>query len=245
MWIRFAQADVRDVLSTVRVPTLVLHRVGDTYLRVDHGRYLAERIPQARLVELPGSDHIFFTGDSSAILGEIEEFVTGARANPTIDRVLATVLFTDIVGSTDRAARGGDRAWRDLLGRHEDAVRVELDRFRGREIKMTGDGFVATFDGPGRGIRCAVAIRDAVRELGLELRLGLHTGEIELRGDDIAGMAVHIGQRTEATAEPGEIRVSSTVKDLVAGSDIRFSDLGPQRLKGVPDEWRLFAVSSA
>jgi class 3 adenylate cyclase len=239
------ERDLRGVLPTIRVPTLVLHRAGNRHLRVGHGRYLAEHIPGARYVELPGEDHLFFTGDTEAVLAEIEEFLTGARSPGEVDRVLATVLFTDIVGSTERAAALGDRAWRAVLDTHNGIVRRELDRHRGREVKTAGDGFLATFDGPARGIRCASAVRDEIRPLGIEIRAGLHTGECELMGDDVGGIAVHIGARVAGAAGAGEVLVSSTVKDLVAGSGIRFADRGLHVLKGVPGEWRLFTVEHA
>jgi class 3 adenylate cyclase len=234
--------DVRHVLSAVRVPTLVLHRTGDRMLPVEHGRYIAEQIPGATYVELPGVDHAYYAGDSDRILREIEEFLTGTHHTVEPDRVLATVLFTDIVGSTERAAALGDRRWRELLDAHHTAVRRELERFRGREVKTAGDGFLATFDGPARAIRCAGAIREVVRALGLEIRAGLHTGEIEMMGDDVGGIAVHIGARVAAEARPGEILVSSTVKDLVAGSGLAFEERGTFTLKGIPDQWRLFAA---
>ncbi len=235
-------ADVRPILETIRVPTLVLHRTGNRYIRVGNGRYLAEHIPGARFVELPGDDHLFYAGEVEAMLAPIEEFVTGARPVVGDDRVLATVLFTDIVGSTEHATRLGDRAWRDLLERHDAAVRQELGRFRGREIHTTGDGFFATFDGPARAVRCALAIRAAVRPLGLEIRTGLHTGECELRGEDVSGIAVHIGARVAATAKAGEVLVSGTLKDLVTGSGLRFAERGVHHLKGVEGEWPLHAA---
>jgi class 3 adenylate cyclase len=235
-------ADVRPILETIRVPTLVLHRTGNRYIRVGNGRYLAEHIPRARFVELPGDDHLFYAGDVEAMLAPIEEFITGSRPVVDDDRVLATVLFTDIVGSTEHAGRLGDRAWRDLLERHDTAVRRELSRFRGREIQTTGDGFFATFDGPARAVRCALAIRAAVRPLGLEIRSGLHTGECELRGDDVSGIAVHIGARVAAEANAGEVLVSGTLKDLVTGSGLRFVERGVRRLKGVDGEWPLHAA---
>jgi len=234
--------DLRGVLPAIRVPTLVLHRAGNRFIGIRHGRYLVEHISGARFVELPGEDHLFHAGDTEAMLGEIEEFLTGVRSVPEIDRVLATVLFTDIVGSTERAAALGDRAWRDLLDAHHEIVRRELERHRGREIKFMGDGLLATFDGPARAIRCACAITDAVRMLGIEIRAGLHTGEIELAGDDVRGIAVHIGARVGGEAGAGEVLVSSTVKDLVAGSGIRFADRGLHVLRGVPGDWRLFAA---
>jgi class 3 adenylate cyclase len=237
-----SEIDVRHVLPAIHVPTLVLHRTGDVTVDVEAGRYQAAQIPGARYVELPGVDHPPFVGNSEPILGEIEEFLTGARPVPEPDRVLATVLFTDVVGSTERAAQLGDRHWRDLLEAHHAAVRRELGRFRGREVDTAGDGFLATFDGPARAIRCARAIVEAVRSLGIDVRAGLHTGEIELLDGDIAGIAVHIAARVAALAGPGEVLVSSTVKDLVAGSDLRFGDRGLHRLKGVPEGWRLFVV---
>jgi class 3 adenylate cyclase/pimeloyl-ACP methyl ester carboxylesterase len=237
-----SEIDVRHVLGAIHVPTLVLHRTGDVTVSVEAGRYQAAHIPQAKYVELPGVDHLPFVGDSEAVLSEIEEFLTGARPVLEPDRVLATVLFTDIVGSTSHAAELGDRRWRELLGDQRAAVRRELDRHRGREIDTAGDGFLATFDGPARAIRCACAIRDAVRPLGLEVRAGLHTGEIELLGDGVAGIAVHIAARVAGLAGSGEVLTSSTVKDLVAGSGLHFSDRGSHTLRGVPDQWRLFEV---
>lgn len=237
------QVDIRGVLPTIRVPTLVIHRTGDRDVNVEEGRWLAEHIPGARFVELPGDDHFPFVGDQDAILDEIQEFLTGIRPAPEADRVLTTVVFTDIVGSTQWAARLGDRAWKELLERHHALVRKELARFRGREVDAAGDGFFATFDGPARAIRCACSIRDGVRQLGIEIRAGLHTGEIELTGDRIRGIAVHIGARVAAAAQPSEALVSSTVKDLVAGSGIRFADRGTHVLKGIPGEWHLFAAT--
>ncbi|MBA3776525.1 MAG: adenylate/guanylate cyclase domain-containing protein [Betaproteobacteria bacterium] len=237
------QIDIRHVLPTIRVPTLVIHRTGDRQANVEEGRWLAGQIPGARFVELPGIDHLPWVGDQDAILDEIQEFLTGVRSFPESNRVLATVLFTDIVGSTEHAARLGDRAWRDLLDSHHALVRKELARFRGREIKTVGDAFIATFDGPARAIRCACGIRDRVTEIGIQVRAGLHTGEIELIGDDIGGIGVHIGARVVASARPGEVLVSSTVKDLAAGSGIDFADCGARILKGVPGEWRLFAAT--
>lgn len=235
------EIDVRDLLPSVRVPTLVLHRE-EEHIPVECARYLAGHIPGARLVVLPGMDHIPFYGDAEGYAEEIEEFLTGARQAPMSDRILTTVMFTDIVGSTERAAALGDARWRELLGRHDELIRAELERHRGREVKTMGDGFLATFDGPARGIRCARAIADKVRALDIELRAGLHTGECELVGEDIGGMAVNIGARIGALAGADEVVVSSTVKDLVVGSGISFSDRGAHELKGVPGEWRLFAV---
>ncbi len=236
------ELDVRHVLPTIRVPTLVLHRSGDPDEHIEEGRYLAQHIPGARFVELPGVDHWPWVGDTDAILDEIGEFVTGVRPDREPDRVLATVLFTDIVTSTEHAVRLGDRRWRDLQERHHALVRRELDRHRGREVDTAGDGFLATFDGPARAIRCAKAISEGVRELGLEVRAGLHTGEVELRGEAVSGIAVHTGARVMAQAGAGEVLVSSTVKDLVAGSGLAFEDRGVHALKGVPGEWRLYAV---
>jgi class 3 adenylate cyclase len=236
------EKDLRGVLPAIRVPTLVLHRAGNRFIDVRRGRYLAEHIAGAKFVEVPGDDHLFHLGETEIILNEIEEFLTGARPVPEIDRVLATVLFTDIVGSTERAAALGDHAWRALLDAHHDIARRELERHRGREVEFVGDGLLATFDGPARAIRCACAIAEDVRALGVEIRAGLHTGEIELAGPAVRGIAVHIGARVAAEAGPSEVLVSSTVKDLVAGSGLRFVDCGVRALKGVPDEWRLFRV---
>jgi class 3 adenylate cyclase len=238
------ESDVRDVLPAIRVPTLVIHRRDATGFRVAHGRYLAKHIPDARYVELPGIDNLIWAGDQDAIVAEIQAFLTGVRPAPEPHRVLATVLFTDIVGSTERAAELGDSPWQALLADHNRAVRRQLDRYGGREVKVVGDGFLATFDGPARAVRCAIAIRDDVRELGLEIRAGIHVGEIEVLPDDIAGLAVHIGARVSALAGAGEVLVSSTVKDLVVGSRINFDDRGSHVLKGVPGQWRLFAVAT-
>jgi class 3 adenylate cyclase len=235
--------DVREVLPTIRVPTLVMHRREDTFMKVEHSRYLAQHIPDARYVELEGSDNLFSIGDTEAVIGEMEEFLTGRRQALEPDRMLATVMFTDIVDSTRRAAEVGDSAWRELLGQHDRLVRRALERHRGREVKTTGDGFLATFDGPARAIRCAASVADAVRSLGLELRAGLHTGECEVMDGDLGGLAVHIASRVTSCAAPGEVLVSGTVKDLVVGSGIAFRDRGSRELKGVPGEWRLFAVS--
>jgi pimeloyl-ACP methyl ester carboxylesterase len=239
------EIDVRDILPTIRVPTLVLHRTGDLVAPVEGARLMAERIPDARLVEFEGDDHVPFTGDFGPVLDEMEEFLTGRRQARPLDRVLATVMFTDIVDSTRRAADQGDRRWRELIGRHDELTRRQLDRFRGHEVKTLGDGFLATFDGPARAIECACAIRDGVGPLGLEVRAGLHTGECELHGDDVRGMAVNIGARVGALADANEVLVSSTVKDLVVGADLEFADRGEHELKGVPGRWRLFAASPA
>jgi class 3 adenylate cyclase len=234
--------DVRDVLPAVRVPTLVVSRRGDPVTSAAASRYLAERIPDARFVELDGADHTMWLGDVESLVGEIEEFLTGERRTTEPDRVLATLLFTDIVGSTRRAAELGDRRWRDLVETHDALLRKEIERFRGRAIETHGDGFLATFDGPARAIRCARAITDAVRPLGIEIRTGLHTGECELMGDRVGGLAVHVSARVAAESRAGEVLVSSTVRDLVAGSGLEFDDRGVHALKGVPGEWRLFAV---
>jgi len=242
-WYRItADIDVRHVLPVIRVPTLVIHRTEDRAIPVEHGRYLGAEIPGARYVELPGDDHFWFAGDSDAALAEIQEFLVGVRPVPEPDRVLATIMFTDIVGSTARAAALGDRRWQDLLDSHNALVRKELERFRGHEVDTAGDGFLATFDGPARAIRCGLAISAGTRGIGLDVRVGLHTGEIELAGDDIRGIAVHIGSRVAAMAGPGEVLVSGTVKDLVAGSGIEFEDRGLHALKGVPGEWRILAA---
>lgn len=237
-----AEIDIRHVLPTIRVPTLILHSVHDRVVDIGAGRYMAAKIPGAKLVELPSADHLPWLADADAILDEVETFLTGARPAVEADRVLATVLYTDIVGATGVAAAAGDRIWHDLLDTHHAAIRSELARFRGCEIDTAGDGFLATFDGPARAVRCACAILEAVRPLGLTLRAGVHTGECEIMGDKVGGIAVHIGARVIGFAEANEVLVSSTVKDLVAGSGLRFRDRGARRLKGVPDEWRLFAV---
>src|SRR4051812_40882889 len=234
--------DVRDVLPAIHVPTLVLHRHGDRVVNRRAGQALAAQIPGARYVELPGIDHLPWAGETEAVLGEIEEFLTGARSVPEPDRVLATVMFTDIVGSTARALELGDARWRSLLADYLAAVQREIARFRGRQIKTLGDGCLATFDGPARSIRCGHAIAAAARGLGLEGRVGLHSGEGDPIGDDVAGIAVHIAARVAELAAPGEVLVSSTVKDLVAGSGIAFADRGAHELKGIADDWRLFAA---
>lgn len=233
--------DVRDIVSSIRVPTLVLHAENDQVCHVENGRFLAHHIPGAKYVELPGSDHVpWFEPD--LVLGEIREFLTGRRVPVVPDRVLATVLFTDIVGSTDLASSMGDTRWRELLEEHNAVLRAQLVRFRGTEVNTAGDGFVATFDGPARAIECAREIRRVLASLGLEVRAGLHTGEVERVGDDIAGIAVHIGARVASIAEAGEILVSGTVRDLVAGSGIEFEDRGSQELRGVPGTWRINRV---
>jgi class 3 adenylate cyclase len=236
------ETDVRDLLPGIRVPTLVMHHTGARHLPPPLGKYIADHIPGARYLELPGADSLMWAGDQETMVAEIQEFVTGVRPLPERSRVLATVLFTDIVDSTARASEVGDRRWRDLLAEHDRLIRAELERSGGREIKTTGDGFLATFDGPARAVRAALAMRDALTEAGVPIRAGLHTGEIELVGDDIAGVSVHIGARVAAMAGPGEVLVSSTVRDLVAGSGITFEDRGTHILKGVPDEWHVYAV---
>ena len=235
--------DVRDVLPSIRVPTLVMHRRGDSFLKIEHSRYLAEQIPGARYLELEGSDNMFSLGDSEALLGEIEEHLTGVRHVHEPDRMLATVLFTDICDSTRQAAEMGDSGWRSLLERHDALFRHALDRHRGREVKRTGDGFLATFDGPARAIRCAASVAEAMGSLGIQVRAGLHTGELEVMDGDLGGLAVHIAARVLDRASPSEVLVSGTVKDLVVGSGIDFEDRGEHELRGVPGEWRLYAVS--
>ncbi len=237
------QIDISGILPAVRVPTLVIHRTGDKAVNVEGGRDMAAHIPGARLVEIPGIDHIFYVGENAGQISDaIEEFLTGSRAPVPIDRVLATVLFTDIVCSTEKAAALGDQRWRDLLDRHHATIRSNLARFRGHEVKTTGDGFLVTFDGPARAVRCACAIAKDIRPLGIEIRAGLHTGECEMIGDDVGGIAVHIGARVAALAAASEVLVSSTVKDLVAGSGLRFADRGTETLKGIAGEWRIFSA---
>ncbi len=238
----FLDIDVRAVLPTITTPTLVLHRRGDRAVNYQASRWMAGQIPGAKYVELDGIDHAIFAGDADAMLDEVEEFLTGVRRAKEVDRVLATVMFTDIVDSTKTASALGDRAWRGLLDSQNEVLRRELARFRGSEIKTLGDGMLATFDGPARAIRCARAMIDAVRPLGIQVRVGLHTGEVELVGDDVAGIAVHIAARVGALAGAGEVLVSGTVKDLVAGSGLAFSDRGAHALKGIPDKWRIYEV---
>lgn len=239
------EIDTRPILPAINVPTLVLHREHDALVPAEAGRYIAENVPGARYVELPGADHMLQVLDERVLdmlLDEIEEFVTGARHRPEPERALATLMFTDVVSSTERAAGLGDRPWRDLLQSFYSTARQELMAFHGREVNTTGDGLIATFDGPARAIRCACSLRERLRSLGLQVRTGLHTGECELIGEDIGGIAVHIAARVAATAEPDEVLVSSTVRDLVVGSRLGFADRGLHRLKGVPDEWHLYAV---
>jgi class 3 adenylate cyclase len=239
-----SEIDVTGVLSAIRVPTLVIHRTHDTNISVEGSRLLAERIPGARLFEVPGRDHLPYVGDNADdIVDEIQEFVTGSRGAIEPDRVLATVMFTDILDSTKRASDLGDRRWRAVLDQHDHLVRQEISRARGREVKTLGDGFLATFDGPARAVRCAMTIVQGLRSLDLQIRTGVHTGEIELNGQDIAGIAVHIAARIAAQAQGGQVLVSSTVRDLVAGSGLRFVDQGARSLKGIPDELRMFSVA--
>lgn len=241
----YEHLDVRPLLSSVRVPTLVMYREDDKIVPAALSRVVARGIPGAREVALPGADHLAFAGNQDAILDEVEQFVTGGLASAPADRVLATIMFTDIVGSTQRAAELGDRRWRELLERHERLAEREVGRQRGRVVKSTGDGLLATFDGPARAVRAGVAMRDHVRDsLGVELRVGVHTGECELMGDDLGGLGVHIASRVESSADPGEVLVSGTVKDLVVGSGLRFEDRGERTLKGVPGRWRLHAFTA-
>jgi class 3 adenylate cyclase len=236
------EIDIRHILPAIRVPTLILHATGDLTTNVGASRYMAERIPEAKLVELPSTDHLPWAADADAIVDEIEEFVTGERHVREPDRILATILFTDIVGSTDRAAAMGDQRWRDLLQGFYGRVRGEFRQYRGIEVGTAGDGVLARFDGPARAIRCAQSVANAVHALGIEVRTGLHTGECELIGDNVGGIAVHTAARVAALAQPAEVLVSHTVKDLVAGSGIRFEGRGTHTLKGVPGEWPLFAA---
>lgn len=239
----YAVRDMRAILPLTRTPTLVLHRVGDRYIPVAHGRYIAENIPGAKYVELAGDDHLHYAGDADELLDEIEYFLTGIRPQQRADRTLATVLLSDIVDSTRQAAELGDARWRALLDQHDRFVHEAVSRFRGRTVKSTGDGALAVFDGPGRAVGCAVELRRACHDLGIEVRIGLHAGEIELRGEDVSGIAVNLAARVEASAAPGEILVSRTVVDLVAGSGIEFDERGEHELKGIPGRWSLFAVS--
>jgi class 3 adenylate cyclase len=236
------ESDVRDELARITAPTLIMHRRDCLFVDVEHGRYLAEHIAGSRYVELPGADSLHWIGETAPILDEIEEFVTGMRGGFDAERVLTTILFTDIVGSTQRAAALGDDRWHALLDNHDNVVRHELERFRGREVNTVGDGFVAMFTSPSVAIDCADAIVDAVRPLGIEVRVGIHAGEVEVRGDDIAGMAVHIGARVGALADPGEVLVSSTVREIVTGSRRIFEERGEHELKGVPGRWRVHAL---
>jgi class 3 adenylate cyclase len=237
--------DIRRLLGSIRVPTLLLHRTGDQFIDVHTSRYMAQRIPGARLVELPGDDHLPFFGDQDAVVALTQEFLTGALPVADPDRMLATVLFTDLVDSTRLATELGDRRWHRTLEQHNKVVRANLARFRSREVKTTGDGFLATFDGPARAIRAAHAIQAELAEHGLHIRAGLHTGEVELLGDDIGGIAVHLAARVLGQAGPGEIWCSRTVNDLVAGAGFTFTDRGTRRLKGIPERWQLYAVQPA
>ena len=238
----FFDIDVREAAKTVHVPALILHRSHDRLVSIEHGRWLAENMPNARFVEIPGSDHNYFYENPELILGEIQEFLTGTRGAPEPDRVLATIVFTDIVDSTRHAAAAGDRAWRELIEQHQSDVRAALKQFGGREVKSMGDGFMATFDGPARAIRCARTILDESERRGIKVRAGVHTGECEVMEDDIGGIAVHIAARVGALAEASEVLVSRTVKDLVAGSGLEFDERGTHELKGVPDAWQLYAA---
>jgi len=230
------------VVPLINTPTLVLHRADNPFLLIGQGRYLAKHISGAKFVELPGEDHLPFAGETDTLLGEIEEFLTGTRGTPNTDRALATILFTDIIDSTNRAAHTGDRRWRELLDNHDRMASRQIHRFGGRQVKNTGDGVLATFDGPTHAIQCGLAICDGAHQLGIEVRVGVHTGEVERRGDDVAGIGVHIAARIQAHAQPGEVWVSRTVTDLVTGSGITFHDRGEHPLKGVPEAWRLFSV---
>ncbi len=239
------EIDVRHILPSVGVPTLILHRTDERVSSVEHARYMAARIPRAKLVELPGVDHMPWVGDGDAVIDEVEEFLTGSRHAPDVDRVVSTVLFTDIVGSTEKAAQLGDRKWCELLENYYVLARRQLERFLGREIDTAGDGMFATFDGPARAVRCAQTISENAKSLGINIRAGLHTGEVEILGEKVGGIAVHIGARVASHAAAGEVLVSSTVKDLVAGSGLQFHDRGMHALKGVEGEWRLFLAASA
>ena len=235
-------SDVRDTLERITAPTLIVHRVDSPFVPVEQGRYLADHIVGARYVELPGADALHWVGETGPMLDEIEEFITGVRGGADVERVLTTIVFTDIVGSTQRAAGLGDDRWRALLDNHDNVVRHEFERFRGREVNTVGDGFVAMFSSPSLAIDCADAIVDAVRPLGIEVRVGIHAGEVEVRGADIAGMAVHICARVAALAGPSEVLVSSTVREIVTGSRRRFTEHGEHDLKGVPGRWRVHAL---
>ena len=236
------EIDVREILPTVHTPTLIAHRVGDRNIDIGHARYMSEHIPDARLLELPGEDHMLWIGDNDVLLGEIEEFLTGVRQEYEPERVLLTALFTDIVNSTEQANEMGDTKWRHLLARHNELIRAQLEQFRGREVATTGDGFFAVFDGPARAIRCGKSIQDAISKMGIAIRAGVHTGECEVLENGYAGIAVHICSRVMQYASPKEVLVTSTVKDLVAGSGLEFIDRGVYTLKGVPDSWQLYAV---
>ena len=238
-----AEIDVRPVLPTITVPSLVVHHAGDPMVDVENGRYLANHIPAARYIELDDADHVTISEDGPDASADIREFLTGTRTDPDLDRVLATVLFTDIVASTERVADVGDSNWKRLLDRHDELMRREIERFRGREVKSTGDGFLAVFDGPARAAQCALAASDSLHKVGLDIRAGVHTGEIEQRGDDVGGIAVHIGARIAGRARGGEVLASRVVRDLVAGSPLQFSERGEHELKGVPGSWELYSVA--
>jgi class 3 adenylate cyclase len=240
----FFTSDVRSVLPSINAPTLVLHRKGNALVRACHGRYLAEHIAGAELIEIEGADHLPFVGDTEEVVSAIQEFLTGSPATPHTDRVLATILFTDIVDSTRRAIRSGDGRWRETLDDHDHMAARQVGRFGGRIVESTGDGLLATFDGPARAVRAALAIADGARQLGLEIRAGVHVGEVERRDQQIAGIAVHLAARIESAARPGEVWVSRTVRDLVAGSGLQFSDRGEHELKGIPEPWQLLAAES-
>jgi class 3 adenylate cyclase len=241
-----AQIDIRPILPTVQVPTLVLHRRADARVPIEAGRDLAARIPNAKFIEYPGGDHAYWPGDTEALLGDIEEFVTGHRESSSteLERVLATVLFTDIVDSTRSAVEKGDQIWRRLLDNHDEMAKQMIEKHRGVLVKNTGDGILATFDGPGRAVRCALALGTAAQQIGLPLRAGLHTGEIEMRGRDIGGIAVHAAARVMAQSQPSEVLVSRVVTDLVAGAGLKFAERGSYELKGLPGRWDLFAASA-
>jgi class 3 adenylate cyclase/alpha-beta hydrolase superfamily lysophospholipase len=236
--------DIRDILPSIQIPTIVLHRTGDQAVEIEQGQYLAKNIPGAKFLELSGEDHLWWVGDSESIVNEIQEFLTGEQPPMEIDRVLATVLFTDIVDSTKRTAEMGDSRWKDVLDTHNAVMVKEINRFRGRTIRSTGDGYLAVFDGPGRAIRCGTAVRNELGQHGIEIRTGLHTGEIDLMGDDVGGIAVNIAARVLAEAADNEVWVSRTVKDLVVGSGFTFEERGTHNLKGVPGEWSLYSVEA-
>jgi class 3 adenylate cyclase len=237
------EVDITGILDSIKVPTLLLHRTGDKDVHIEEAKYIAERIPNSKLVELPGNDHLFWTGDSYSILAEIEEFITGIRPNKVFDRVLSTILFTDIVSSTEHLFRRGDKKWMGILEKHNALVREELRRFNGKEIKNTGDGFLATFDGPSRAVACAEAIRDIVKTLEIEITAGIHTGECEIFDDgDIGGIAVHVAARVISKAKPSQVLITMTVKHLLSGTGFQFEDLGNVSLKGIEETYRIFAL---
>jgi class 3 adenylate cyclase len=239
-----AAIDIRDILPSIQIPSLVLHRLGDRPIEIEQGRYLAEHIPDAKFVELSGDDHLWWVGDSEAIVNEIQTFLTGGYSPVETDRVLATVLFTDIVDSTKRTAEMGDSRWKAAMDTHSAVMLKEISRYRGRAVRSTGDGYLAVFDGPGRAIKCGFAVGQELGKLGIEIRVGLHTGEIDIMGEDVGGIAVNIAARVLAEAASNEIWTSRTVKDLVVGSGFRFTEKGSYGLKGVPGEWSLFSVEA-